>query len=278
MVNLDKIATEQRNQASSHIDQVSTLEMVRIINDEDKKVAEAITCILPKIAAAVDLIAARLRRGGRLFYVGSGTSGRLGVLDAAECPPTFSTAPEMVQGIIAGGTPAIFRAQEGAEDSAEGGACDMAAHEITVRDVVVGLTASGRTPYVAGALAYAQKQGVLTISITCTNQPEVAQWADISLEALVGPEVITGSTRMKAGTAQKMILNMLSTGAMIRLGKVYGNLMVDVKASNKKLEARAKRIVCTAVGCPEAVAAQTLQQVGGQARKAIDLLRGKYDK
>ena len=209
MVNLDKIATEQRNQASSHIDQVSTLEMVRIINDEDKKVAEAITCILPKIAAAVDLIAARLRRGGRLFYVGSGTSGRLGVLDAAECPPTFSTDPEMVQGIIAGGTPAIFRAQEGAEDSAEGGACDMAAHKITVRDVVVGLTASGRTPYVAGALAYAQKRGILTISITCTNQPEVAQWADISLEALVGPEVITGSTRMKAGTAQKMILNML---------------------------------------------------------------------
>lgn len=174
MVNLDKIATEQRNQASSHIDQVSTLEMVRIINDEDKKVAEAITCILPKIAAVVDLIVARLRQGGRLFYVGSGTSGRLGVLDAAECPPTFSTDPEMVQGIIAGGTPAIFRAQEGAEDSAEGGACDMAAHKITVRDVVVGLTASGRTPYVAGALAYAQKRGILTISITCTNQPEVA--------------------------------------------------------------------------------------------------------
>jgi len=278
VINLDKIATEQRNQASSHIDQVSTLEMVTIINNEDKKVPEAITPLLPKIAKAVEIIAAHLHQGGRLFYVGSGTSGRLGILDAAECPPTFSTEPEMVQGIIAGGTEAIFRAQEGAEDSVAGGAKDMAAHEVKAKDVVVGLTASGRTPYVAGALAYARKQGAPTISITCTDHPEVAQWADISLEALVGPEVITGSTRMKAGTAQKMILNMLSTGAMIKLGKVYGNLMVDVKASNKKLEARAKRIVRTATGCDQAEAAQALEQSGGCARQAIDLLRGKYDK
>jgi len=252
--------------------------MVTIINNEDKKVPEAITPLLPKIAKAVEIIAAHLHQGGRLFYVGSGTSGRLGILDAAECPPTFSTEPEMVQGIIAGGTEAIFRAQEGAEDSVAGGAKDMAAHEVKAKDVVVGLTASGRTPYVAGALAYARKQGAPTISITCTDHPEVAQWADISLEALVGPEVITGSTRMKAGTAQKMILNMLSTGAMIKLGKVYGNLMVDVKASNKKLEARAKRIVRTATGCDQAEAAQALEQSGGCARQAIDLLRGKYDK
>ena len=278
MINLDKIATEQRNQASAHIDQVSTLEMVTIINNEDKKVAEAITPLLPQIAKGVELISAHLQQGGRLFYVGSGTSGRLGILDAAECPPTFSTEPEMVQGVIAGGSQAIFRAQEGAEDSTEGGAKDMMTHKIGPQDVVVGLTASGRTPYVAGALAYAQKQGAPTISITCTDHPEVGKWADISLEALVGPEVVTGSTRMKAGTAQKMILNMLSTGAMIRLGKVYGNLMVDVKASNKKLEARAKRIVQAATGCTEAEAAQGLAQSHGKAREAIDLLRGKYDK
>lgn len=278
MIDLDKIATEQRNKNSVHIDRVSTLEMVRIINNEDKKVAEAITPLLPKIAQAVDIIADRLRQGGRLFYVGSGTSGRLGILDAAECPPTFSTEPEMVQGIIAGGTPAIFRAREGAEDSESGGAADLEAHKITKKDVVVGLTASGRTPYVAGALAYARKQGAPTISITCTDHPEVGKWADISLEALVGPEVVTGSTRMKAGTAQKMILNMLSTGTMIRLGKVYGNLMVDVKASNKKLAARARRIVRTATGCTDREADLALTKVQGRAREAIDWLRGNYDK
>ena len=272
MINLDKIATEQRNEASAHIDQVSTLEMVKIINNEDKKVPEAITPLLPLIAKAIDLIAGHLRQGGRLFYVGSGTSGRLGILDAAECPPTFSTDPDLVQGIIAGGTPAIFRAQEGAEDSPEGGEQDLAKQKITNKDVLVGLTASGRTPYVAGALAYAKKQGTPTISITCTKNPEVGQWADISLEALVGPEVVTGSTRMKAGTAQKMILNMLSTGTMIRLGKVYGNLMVDVKASNKKLAERAKRIVMTATGCTRSEAEGALAQAGGSARAAIDKL------
>lgn len=277
MVDLDKIATEQRNAASTNIDKVSTLEMVEIINNEDKKVAEAITPLLSKVAAGVELIAKHLQQGGRLFYVGSGTSGRLGILDAAECPPTFSTNPEMVQGIIAGGTDAIFRAQEGAEDSPQGGAVDLQAHNITAQDVVVGLTASGRTPYVAGALAYAQKQGAPTISITCTSHPEVGKWADISLEALVGPEVVTGSTRMKAGTAQKMLLNMLSTGAMIRLGKVYGNLMVDVKASNKKLQARAIRIVRTATGCSERVAAETLTKTAGRAREAIDLLGRSHE-
>lgn len=272
MVDLDKIATEQRNAASANIDKVSTLEMVKIINNEDKKVAEAITPLLPKVAAGVELIAQHLQQGGRLFYVGSGTSGRLGILDAAECPPTFSTDPEMVQGIIAGGTEAIFRAQEGAEDSSQGGESALQAKNITKKDVVIGLTASGRTPFVAGALAYAQKQGAPTISITCTSYPEVGKWADISLEALVGPEVVTGSTRMKAGTAQKMLLNMLSTGAMIRLGKVYGNLMVDVKASNKKLQARALRIVRTATGCSEEVAEEVLKKTKGRARDAIDLL------
>ena len=243
MVNLDKISTEQRNAASEHIDKVSTLDMVTIINNEDKKVPEAVSAILPAIAQAVDLIGEHLNKGGRLFYVGSGTSGRLGVLDAAECPPTYSTAPEMVQGLIAGGEQAMFIAQEGAEDSEQLGREDLQGRKLTGKDVVVGLTASGRTPYVIGALRYAKTLGVATISIACSKDPEVGKVADISLVALVGPEVVTGSTRMKAGTAQKLILNMLSTGAMIKLGKVYSNLMVDVKPTNLKLKERARRIV-----------------------------------
>lgn len=277
MVDLDKISTEQRNAASADIDKVSTLELVTIINNEDKKVPQAIAQILPQIALAVDVIADRLQQGGRLFYMGSGTSGRLGILDAAECPPTYSTDPELVQGLIAGGYEAIFRAKEGAEDSEELGAQDLQSKQLTDKDVVVGLTASGRTPYVLGGLKYARGQGAATIGVTCSRQPATAQWADLSLTALVGPEVVTGSTRMKAGTAQKLILNMLSTGAMIKLGKVYGNLMVDVKASNQKLAERACRIVMTVTGCDKPTAQDALNKTGGHAREAIDLLRGEHD-
>lgn len=275
MINLDKIATEQRNAASSKIDKVSTLEMVTIINNEDKKVALAVERILPEIAKAVDVISTKLKAGGRLFYMGSGTSGRLGVLDAAECPPTYSTDPNLVQGLISGGADAMFVAKEGAEDSEALGKEDLEKVGLTPNDVVVGLTASGRTPYVAGALCYAKDVGAPTISVTCTTEPYVANWADISLEAIVGPEIVTGSTRMKAGTAQKLILNMLSTGAMIKLGKVYGNLMVDVKASNKKLEERAIRIVMTITDCTREEAIKALAAHGGRAREAINSIGRK---
>lgn len=272
MIELDTLATEQQNAASQAIDAVSTLDMVRIINAEDAKVAAAVGAIAPAVAQAVDLIAAHLRDGGRLFYIGSGTSGRLGILDAVECPPTYSTQPELVQGLIAGGYDAIFRAREGAEDSPQNGKADLKAHHITAKDVVVGLSASGRTPYVVGALSYAQAVGAATIAVDCSPHSAIAAHAQIDLCALVGPEVITGSTRMKAGTAQKMILNMLSTGTMVKLGKVYGNLMVDVKSSNKKLEERARRIVMTATGCTRDTAIQALQQCQGHAKTAIVMI------
>lgn len=273
MIELDTLATEQQNTASQAIDAVSTLDMIRIINAEDAKVAIAINAIAPAIAQAVDLIAAHLHDGGRLFYIGSGTSGRLGILDAVECPPTYSTDPELVQGLIAGGYHAIFRAREGAEDSPQNGEADLKAHHITAKDVVVGLSASGRTPYVIGALAYAQSVGAATIAVDCSPHSSIAAHAQIDLCALVGPEVITGSTRMKAGTAQKMILNMLSTGTMVKLGKVYGNLMVDVKSSNKKLEERARRIVMTAAGCTRHTAMQALEQCRGHAKTAIVMIK-----
>lgn len=273
MIELDTLATEQPNATSQAIDAVSTLEMVRIINAEDARVAAAVGAIAPAIAQAIDLITAHLQQGGRLFYIGSGTSGRLGILDAVECPPTYSTEPDLVQGLIAGGYEAIFRAREGAEDLPQNGEADLKAHDIAPTDVVVGLSASGRTPYVLGALAYAQSVGAATIAIDCSPQAAIAQYAQIDLCALVGPEVITGSTRMKAGTAQKMILNMLSTGTMVKLGKVYGNLMVDVKASNKKLEERARRIVMTATGCSRDTAMQALQQCQGQAKTAIVMIQ-----
>ena len=272
MLNLNSLSTEKRNPKTENIDQLSTLEMVRLMNEEDKKVALAIEKILPEIAQGIELIAEKLSQGGRLFYVGAGTSGRLGILDAVECPPTFSTEPEMVEGLIAGGYPAIFKAQEGAEDDESLGAQDLKAKNISSLDVVVGIAASGRTPYVLGALKLAQSLGVKTIAISCSQSPQIEEFADISLVALVGPEIITGSTRLKAGTAQKIILNMLSTGAMIKLGKVYGNLMVDVKASNKKLEERAKRIVMTVTGVDEDEALQSLKLAKGNAKKAIFMI------
>lgn len=272
MIQLENLATEHKNPASEFIDQVSTFSMLQIINNEDKKIAPAIEAILPQIAAAVDTITAHLTKGGRLFYIGAGTSGRLGILDAAECPPTYGTDPELVQGIIAGGPTAILTAQEGAEDSVSLAVDDLKAKALTASDVVVGIAASGRTPYVIGGLTYAREIGAVTISIACTPGAPIASLADIALTPDIGPEVITGSTRMKAGTAQKLILNMLSTGTMIHLGKVYGNLMVDVKASNKKLEERARYIVMEATGCDRPTSIQKLKEAQGQAKVAVFML------
>lgn len=272
MIQLDQLPTEQRNPNTSQIDRLSTLEMVRRINDEDKKVAFAVEKELDSIAAAVDAIYEALKSGGRLIYCGCGTSGRLGILDAVECPPTFSTDPEMVQGVIAGGEPALIRAVEGAEDNADGGREDMVKLKLECRDILVGIAASGRTPYVLGAMTYAKEIGAVTVAVTCNKQSQMNSLADISIGVEPGPEVITGSTRLKSGTAQKMVLNMLSTGAMIRLGKVYGNLMVDVKPTNEKLVRRAISIVATAAKVDEDEAREALEQCGYSAKTAIVML------
>ena len=272
MIQLDHLATERRNPASTDIDSLSTLEMVRLINNEDRNTVQAVERILPQIAKAVDLIAHSLSSGGHLIYVGAGTSGRLGVLDASECPPTFGVSPSLVRGLIAGGADAMFRAQEGAEDSPALGEEDLKRSHITSADVIVGISASGRTPYVVGALNYAKSIGASTISIACSPDSPIANLADIELTALPGPEVITGSTRMKAGTTQKLILNMLSTGSMVRLGKVYGNLMVDVEETNQKLVARAHRIVIEATGCSPEESDAALRDADGSAKLAIFLI------
>ena len=285
MVELKKIATEQRNPNTMNIDTLSTLEMVKLINEEDHKVAEAVSLVAGQIALAVDLIADRLSKGGRLIYCGAGTSGRLGILDAVECPPTYSTEPDMVQCLMAGGYGAIFKAVEGAEDSKELGVQDMKNISFTAGDVLVGIAASGRTPYVLGCMEYAKALGAATVSVTCCPGSVLDTFADIGIAPAPGPEVVTGSTRMKSGTAQKMVLNMLSTGAMIKLGKVYGNLMVDVKPSNEKLIRRCVTIVCAATECDEATAVAALEAceyrpktaivmvlMGVDAREAKDLL------
>ncbi|MBR3972768.1 MAG: N-acetylmuramic acid 6-phosphate etherase [Oscillospiraceae bacterium] len=269
MVELKKIATEQRNPASMNIDTLPTLEMVRLINREDHKVAEAVSLVTDKIAEAVDLIADRLSKGGRLIYCGAGTSGRLGILDAVECPPTYSTDPEMVQSLMAGGYPAIFKAVEGAEDSKELGAEDMKNISFNAGDVLVGIAASGRTPYVLGCMEYAKALGASTVAVTCCPGSVLDTFADIGIAPAPGPEVVTGSTRMKSGTAQKMVLNMLSTGAMIKLGKVYGNLMVDVKPSNEKLIRRCVTIVCAATECEEDAAVAALEACEYRPKVAI---------
>ena len=271
MLDLQKISTERRNPASAHIDELSTLDMVKIVNDEDKKVALAVEKILPEIAKAVDIITDRLSKGGRLFYLGAGTSGRLGILDASECPPTYGVEPELVQGVIAGGVPAIFKAQEGAEDDIDLAAKDLAERGFGADDVLVGIAASGRTPYVIGGLKYARKLGAATIALACSTNAAIAEFADIALLPVTGAEVVTGSTRMKAGTAQKLVLNMLSTVTMIKLGKVYGNLMVDVKTSNKKLEERAKNIVMEATGCSREESIAALEKAQGNAKLAVYL-------
>ncbi len=269
MVNLDNIATEQRNTSTLHIDELSTIDMLRVINNEDKKVAEAVGSALAAIAVVVDETSNRIKNGGHLIYIGAGTSGRLGLLDAAECPPTFGTNPETVQGIIAGGYHAVFRAKEGAEDDPHQAEKDLKKKKISSKDVIVGLAASGRTPYTTGALRYAREIGAFAVAVVCSPDSPMSQEADITILVEPGPEVITGSTRLKAGTAEKMVLNMISTGCMIKLGKVYENLMVDVKATNDKLAERAKRIVMEATGCTRDKAIESLSAAKGNAKLAI---------
>lgn len=268
-LDLNKMITESRNPASQNIDELSTEAMLRVINDEDKKVALAVEAIVPQIAQVTEAIAHAFSQGGRLIYCGAGTSGRLGILDASECPPTFGTPRGQVVGLIAGGHTAILQAVENAEDNAERGAQDLADIGFSSRDVLVGIAASGRTPYVLGALAYAREQGAFTAALTCNPDSAMAQAADVALTPVVGPEVVTGSSRMKAGTAQKLVLNMLSTGAMIRSGKVYGNLMVDVEATNQKLVQRQINIVKQATECDDATAQQALTACGGHCKTAI---------
>jgi len=277
-IDLEKLTTESRNENTLNIDKVSTLEMVRIINSEDKKVALAVEEELPKIAEAIEGIVERIHRGGRLIYIGAGTSGRLGILDASECPPTYGVSEELVQGLIAGGKEAIFRAKEGAEDSKELAVEDLKSISLTENDTVVGLAASGRTPYVIGGLEYANEIGALTASITCNANSEVAKTAKISIAPVVGAEVVTGSTRLKSGTAQKLVLNMLSTGTMIKLGKVYGNLMVDVRATNEKLVERAKRIVCEATGVEREEAEKVLQTTDFDVKLSIFMILSNLNK
>lgn len=263
------MSTESQNPATLNLDAMSAHDIVAAMNAEDRKVADIVGAALPQIAAAVEGIAERMRRGGRLIYMGAGTSGRLGVLDAAECVPTFSVPPTLVLGIIAGGERAMIRAVEGAEDDADGGRRDLEAVNASALDTVVGIAASGTTPYVLGALDYAGKIGALTVGVACNVPSPVVSRAQIGIGVAVGAEVLTGSTRLKSGTAQKLVLNMLSTGAMVRLGKVYGNLMVDVQITNEKLVGRARRIVAQVAKIDEVRAAELLEQAGGSAKTAI---------
>lgn len=275
---LTKLVTEGRNPDTINIDSVSTLEMITMINEEDKKVALAVEKAKEDIARAVDVIAESFAKGGRLIYIGAGTSGRLGILDASECPPTFGVDFEMVQGIIAGGHTAIFKAVEGAEDDRELCKKDLMERNLTSKDVVCGIAASGRTPYAIGGMEYAKEIGAPVICVTMNPDSEMAQIADYPISVVVGPEAIMGSTRMKAGTAQKMVLNMLTTGAMIKHGKVYGNLMVDVKASNEKLIARAKRIVMMAADVDEKKASEVLEETKYDVKLAIFMIKTSLEK
>ena len=268
-IDLSKLLTERRNANSTNIDTLSTEEMLAVINREDQLVAHAITPYLPQIAQLVDAVAAAFQKGGRLIYSGAGTSGRLGILDASECPPTFGTRPEQVIGLIAGGHKAILSAVENSEDNVAQGAEDLKALNFTANDVLVGIAASGRTPYVIGAMNYAKSVGALVATITCNPHGDMAQLADIAITPVVGPEVVTGSTRLKAGTAQKLVLNMITTGAMIRSGKVYSNLMVDVEATNAKLIERQVSIVMEATECDRETAVNALNACHRHCKTAI---------
>jgi N-acetylmuramic acid 6-phosphate etherase len=261
--------TEQENPNTVNIDRVSTLEAIRLINDEDKKVALAVEKVLPEIAAAIDKIVERLRGGGRLFYVGTGTSGRLGVLDASEIPPTYGVSYDLVQGVIAGGYDALYKATEASEDNREAGRADLQARGLTEQDALVGIAASGRTPYTIGALDYARELGCFTACITCVPDSAITKSAEIAIVPVTGAEAITGSTRMKAGTAQKMVLNMISTAAMIRLGYVKGNRMTNVKSSNIKLKERSLRILMAETGLDETAAQNLLNEANYDLRAAI---------
>jgi N-acetylmuramic acid 6-phosphate etherase len=288
-MNLSNLLTEARNPLTEHIDELPTLDMLRLISDEDRKAAAAVTATLPDIAKAIDAIAERFSQGGRLFYIGAGTSGRLGVLDASEIPPTFSVQSTLVRGLIAGGDSALRKSSESSEDSPEQGAADLAtagfgksADGNMTPDTLVGIAASGRTPYVLGALAYAKKISALTIALTCVPNSPMAAAADIAITPITGPEVLTGSTRLKAGTATKLVLNMLSTGVMINTGAVYGNLMVNLQPTNAKLIDRAQRIIMAATGIdgPDAqsIAADLLKNSGNSVKTAIVMHKLNLDR
>ena len=275
---LSTLITEQRNSNSMHVDSLSALEIVQLMNDEDKQVPLAIEKCLPQIAQAVECIVAAFQQGGRLVYIGAGTSGRLGVLDASECPPTFGVSPEMVKGIIAGGERALRHPIEGAEDSKAQAVVDLQTIQFSSKDVLVGIAASGRTPYVIGALEYAKSLGSVTVSIASNPNSAMANIVDIAIDTVVGSEVLTGSSRLKSGTAQKLVLNMLTTASMILMGKCYQNLMVDVQASNEKLKARAIRIVMQATDCDKALAEETLKQADQNAKLAIMMILSGLDR
>ena len=270
-MNLDAMTTETRNQATMNLDTMTPLEVVTAMNREDARVPQAIEPLLPSIAKAVEWAIDSLEKGGRLFYMGAGTSGRLGVLDAAECPPTFGVSPDLVVGLIAGGEKAFIKAVEGAEDSRDLGRDDLKVHNLSKDDLVVGIAASGRTPYVLGGLDYARKVGCRTVAVSC-NAGSVGQAADLAIEAVVGPEVLTGSTRLKAGTAQKLILNMISTATMVGVGKAYQNLMVDVMQTNEKLHVRAEKIVMETTGVDRDPARATIAAAGGSVKTAITMI------
>jgi N-acetylmuramic acid 6-phosphate etherase len=269
---LEKLTTETRHPSSAEIDRLSTTEMLAVINNADAEVPAAVGKVIPEIAHAVDQIAERLRAGGRLFYTGAGTSGRLGVLDASECPPTFNVPPDLVQGFIAGGERALRTPVEDAEDNPELGVADLQAGGFSNRDALVGIAASGRTPYVLGGIRYARSLGALTVGLSCTVNSELAREAEIAITPVPGPEIITGSTRMRAGTATKLVLNMISTGVMIRLGYVYGNLMVNVQPTNAKLKERARRIISTLANVSYEEASKLLDE-GGSVRVAVTMHR-----
>ncbi|MFG0377472.1 N-acetylmuramic acid 6-phosphate etherase [Vibrio sp. zbq_19] len=275
---LSHLVSEGRNPDTMDIDLLPSLDIVQRINQQDKLVPLAVEKVLPEIAEAVDKITEAFKVGGRLFYIGAGTSGRLGVLDASECPPTFGTDPEMVVGIIAGGKEAMFRAKEEAEDDPALGEQDLKENTLTQRDVVVGIAASGRTPYVIGGLEYANELGATTVALSCNPDSPIADIADIAISPVVGPEALTGSTRLKSGTAQKLVLNMLTTASMIRLGKSYQNLMVDVKATNAKLVARATRIVMQATDCTNQEAKTALKETDYDAKLAILMILTGLDR
>ncbi|MGI6364148.1 MAG: N-acetylmuramic acid 6-phosphate etherase [Bacillota bacterium] len=272
MLDLSQLSTEQRNERTQDLDLMSPLEALKAMNQEDAQVAPAVGKAIPQIEKAVEAVIRAFKSGGRLIYVGAGTSGRLGFLDAAECPPTFGTPPEQVVALLAGGTVAFAQAVEGAEDDYAMGAKDLQDIGLEARDVVIGIAASGRTPYVLGALEYAREVGCTTASISCNENSPISSVADIPIEVIVGPEVLTGSTRLKAGTAQKLVLNMISTVSMVGIGKVFKNLMVDVQPTNKKLETRAVNIIMSATGCTQEKAVQHLKLAEGSVKLAIVMI------
>lgn len=272
MLDLTKLTTEQRNPKTMELDSFSPIEIARVMNEENTNVIKAIDEVLPQVASAIEWAGEALNAGGRIVYMGAGTSGRLGVLDAVECPPTFGVSYDTVVGLIAGGEGAFVKAAEGAEDNAEAGAADLAALELESRDIVIGIAASGRTPYVIGGLRYANEAGCRTVAIACNKDSAVGAEAQLAIEPVTGPEVLTGSTRLKAGTAQKLVLNMISTGSMVAAGKVYQNLMVDVKQSNEKLRVRAQNIVMMATECTREQAAEALEACHHHVKGAIAML------